>query len=280
MALLQETLRQFKEDDYTVKLVSTIFNIIPMEKSYVFYNEFENGLRRIKPSLTEEDLQKAYQFLDDPKIQSTLKAFIYVDTTDKLISSFAGIKNVLNLFGMGSNQKRTFESDPEQALDAAVKALVIAYAVNRLYSGDLKSKMQELIQTPAGIELLIYYSLIEIALPFTDNLVESSSKVISKLLENKHQIENKFNTLGIGKLENTTELLNAFQNIIPNYLDRVKNYIQPVAEKIKVYLPTALNIADSATGVIASGADLLPVWSFLGARLITESIALKLKNDF
>jgi len=41
-----------------------------------------------------------------------------------------------------------------------------------------------------------------------------------------------------------------------------------------------LNIADSATGVIASSADLLPVWSFLGARLITESIALKLKNDF
>jgi hypothetical protein len=31
-----------------------------MEKSYVFYNEFENGLRRIKPSLTEEDLQKAH----------------------------------------------------------------------------------------------------------------------------------------------------------------------------------------------------------------------------
>ena len=115
---------------------------------------------------------------------------------------------------MGSNQKRTFESDPEQALDAAVKALVIAYAVNHICSGDLKSKMQELIQTPAGIELLIYYSLIEIALPFTDNLVESSSKVISKLLENKHQIENKFNKLGIGKLENTTELLNAFQTIL------------------------------------------------------------------
>jgi hypothetical protein len=74
-----------------------------------------------------------------------------------LISSFAGIKNVLNLFGMGSNQKRTFESDPEQALDAAVKALVIAYAVNHICSGDLKSKMQELIQTPAGIELDILF---------------------------------------------------------------------------------------------------------------------------
>jgi hypothetical protein len=276
MSQIQETLQQFKEDDYTVKLVSAIFNIIPMEKPYVFYNEFENGLRRIKPGLTEEDLKKAYQLLSDPNIESTLKAFTYVDTSDELISSYAGIKNVLNLFGMGSNQKRTFESDSEQGLDAGVKALVIAYALNNLYTGDLKSKIQGLIQTPAGVELLIYYSLIEIALPFTDNLIEGSSNTISKLFQNQHEIQNKFNSLRIGELNNATETLNSLQKTIPIYLDKVKNYVQPAAEKIKVYLPTALNIADSATGVIASGADLLPVWTFLGARLITESIALRL----
>ena len=280
MSQLQETLRQFKEDDYTVKLVSTIFHIIPLEKPYVFYNEFENGLRRIIPDLKEEDLQKAYQLLNDPQIQSTLKAFIYVDTSDKLISSFAGIKNVLNLFGMGSNQKRTFESDPEQVLDAGVKALMIAYAINNLYSGDIKTKIQQLIQIPAGIELLIYYSLIEIALPFTDNLIEGSSNALSKLFQHQHEIENKFNTLGIGNLENSTEIISSLQNTLPSYLDKVKNYVNPVANKIKEYIPTALNIADSATGVIASGADLLPVWTFLGARLITESIAFNLKKDF
>ncbi len=280
MSQLQEIIRQFKENDYTVKLVSSIFSIIPLEKPYVFYNEFKNGLRRIIPDLREEDLQKAYQLLSDSKIQSTLKAFIYVDTSDKLISSFAGIKNVLNLFGMGSNQKRTFESDPEQALDAGVKALVIAYAINNLYSGDIKTKIQQLIQIPAGIELLIYYSLIEIALPFTDNLIEGSSNALSKLFENQHEIENKFNTLGIGNIENSKEIIRSLQNTLPSYLDKVKNYVNPVANKIKEYLPTAMNIADSATGVVASGADLLPVWTFLGARLITESIALKLKKDF
>ena len=280
MAQIQEVLSQFKEDDYTVKLVSTIFHIIPLEKPYVFYNEFENGLRRIIPDLKEEDLKKAYQSLNDPKIQSTLKAFIYVDTSDKLISSFAGIKNVLNLFGMGSNQKRTFESDPEQALDAGVKALMIAYAINNLYSGDIKTKIQKLIQIPAGIELLIYYSLIEIALPFTDNLIEGSSNALSKLFQHQHEIENKFNTLGIGNLENSKEIISSLQNTLPSYLDKVKNYVNPVANKIKEYLPTAMNIADSATGIVASGADLLPVWTFLGSRLITESIALRLKNEF
>jgi len=148
--------------------------------------------------------------------------------------------------------------------------------LNNLYTGDLKSKIQGLIQTPAGVELLIYYSLIEIALPFTDNLIEGSSNTISKLFQNQHEIQNKFNSLRIGELNNATETLNSLQKTIPIYLDKVKNYVQPAAEKIKVYLPTALNIADSATGVIASGADLLPVWTFLGARLITESIALRL----
>ena len=273
MSQLQEYLSQFNEDDYTVKLLSTIFNIVPIEVQFQFYNQFEEGLRRVKPDLTEEDIQRAYEKLNDENIQSALKAFSYVDTSDKLIAGYAGIKNVLNLFGMGSSQKRTFESDPQQALDAGVKALVIAYATNKLYSGDLTTKINKLKDTPAGLELLIYYTLIEVALPFTDNLLEGSANALSKLFKNQSEIQNKFSSLGIGSFENASETINSMQSVLATYLDKVKVHVGPVAEKIKAYLPTAMNIADSATGAIATGADLLPVWTFMGARLTAEAIA-------
>ncbi|GIX40833.1 MAG: hypothetical protein KatS3mg129_0566 [Leptospiraceae bacterium] len=276
MNQLREYLSQFKEDDYTVKLLSTIFNIVPIDVQFQFYNQFEDGLRRVRPDISQEEIQKAYEKLNDENIQSALKAFSYVDTSDKLIAGYAGIKNVLNLFGMGNSQKRTFESDPQQALDAGVKALVIAYATNKLYTGDISNKINKLRNTPAGLELLIYYALIEIALPFTDNLIEGSANTISKLFKNQNEIQNKFNSLGIGNIENVSETINSMQSTLSLYLDKVKSYTGPVAEKIKAYLPSAMNIADSATGAVATGADLLPVWTFLGARLVAEAIAKEL----
>lgn len=267
-------LNQFQESDYTLKLLTTIYSIVPMNTSFKFYNQFEDGLKRIKPDLTQSEIEIALNKLNEENIQSALKAFNYVDTSDKLIAGYAGIKNVLNLFGMG-NQKRTFESDPQQALDAGVKGLVIAYAINKLYSGDISTKIHKLQNTPAGIELLIYYVLLEIAIPFTDNLIEGSSQAIQKLLGNKREIQNKFQTLGLN-IDNSTEILENIQNSFSNYLDKVKNYVNPVANKIINFFPTAMNIADSVTGVISTSADLLPVWTFLGARLTTEAIAMEL----
>lgn len=278
MNQIQEYLNQFKEDDYTVKLLSTIFSIVPLEVQFQFYHQFEDGLRRVKPHLTEEEIQIAYKKVNEENIQSVLKAFSYIDTSDKIIAGYTGLKNVLNLFGSGSSQKRTFEADPQQALDAALKAMIIAFATNKLYSGDLGTKINKLKETPAGLELLIYYSLIEVALPFADNLIEGSANTISKLFKNQSEAHQKLNMLGIGNFENSSEILVAMQNVFSNYLDKVKTYGGPVAEKIKVYLPKALNITDSLTGAVATGADVLPVWTFLGARLTAEAIAKEMFN--
>ena len=45
-------------------------------------------------------------------------------------SDCSGIKNVFSLFGKSdSPKKRTFESDPQQATDAALKAMGLAYMI-------------------------------------------------------------------------------------------------------------------------------------------------------
>ena len=36
-------------------------------------------------------------------------------------------------------------------------------------------------------------------------------------------------------------------------------------------MPTALNVADKVAGVVATGADALPAYKYLGARLTAEA---------
>lgn len=275
MNLIEKNLSEFKEDDYSVKIVSTISNLIPINLSFQYYDNFESGLKRVKSQITSGEIEKAKQIAEQENIQSVLKVFSLIDTSDKIIAGYAGIKNILNLFG-AKNQKRTFESDPQQALDAGIKGLAIAYAIQKLYSGNIQEKILKLKETPAGIEILVYYTLMEIALPFTDNLIEGSINTITKLFANQNEIQEKISQLGMENILETTETIGFLKETLSGYLDKVKFYSETVADKIKAFLPTGMNIADSATGVVATGVDLLPIWTFLGTRLVVESIAIQL----
>lgn len=275
MNLIEKNLSEFKEDDFTVKIIDTLLNLVPIGVSFQFYNQFENGLRRVKAQIIAEDIEKAKQIANRENVQSVLNFFSIIDTSDKIIAGYTGIKNVLNLFG-SKNKKRTFESDPQQALDAGVKGLAIAYAIQKLYSGSIQEKISKFKETPAGVEMLVYYTLMEVALPFTDNLIEGSMNTITKLFANQNLVQNKISELGMRDILDTTEAISSLKETLPTYLDRVKSYVEPVANKIKAYLPIGMNIADSATGAVATGVDLLPIWTFLGTRLVIESIAIQL----
>ena len=44
---LDEVLGQFNNDDYTVKLCSTIFGVIPGTPDFAFYNNLEGAVQRL-----------------------------------------------------------------------------------------------------------------------------------------------------------------------------------------------------------------------------------------
>ena len=46
-------------------------------------------------------------------------------------------------------------------------------------------------------------------------------------------------------------------------------------DRLTDFAVSALNVADSATGAAAGALDALPVWSFLGPRLIAEACAAR-----
>jgi hypothetical protein len=54
----------------------------------------------------------------------------------------------------------------------------------------------------------------------------------------------------------------------------VAPHARRVAETASSFIPGALRIADKAAGVVATGADALPVYKYLGARAATEACVL------
>lgn len=272
---VNEVLGQFKQEDYTVKLCSSLFSVVPFAPQFSFYNNLQGAAARMGAGA--DVVEKAAQIAASEDVAKAVWVAEALDTSDKLIAGYAGVKNLLNLFGSSAPAARTFESDPQQATDAGLKALGLAYMIYRLFPGSVQEKITAFKDLPAGQEAALYYATAEIALPFADNVVEQGSSVVQKLV-NKHggDIQSKFSQFaGADQVQGAMGMLENLTRPLDEYVNRAKQYANPIADKIKQYLPSAMNLADSATGVVASGVDLLPVWSFLGGRLAAEACILR-----
>jgi len=278
---IEKVLGQFKSDDLTVKLVSTIFGIVPGGPEFVFYNNLEGAVDRIAGG-DQAVLEKARELMQTDEMGRAVWVADAIDTADAGISIYTGVKNLFSLFGGGGGgeKKATFEADPEQATDAGLKAVALAFMIYKMFPGGIGEKISMFREIPAGNEMGVYYAVAEIALPFTDNLAEAGGNVISKLINStKGGVDSKVSTvLGGDALSQASGVLGQFTGPLGQYVDQAKGHTGTIMEKIKQYMPSAstvMNVADSATGAAAAGVDLMPVWRFLGARLVAEAAVLR-----
>ena len=265
---IKDVLGQFNEGDITVKLCSSIFGIIPGGPDFVFYNNLDGAVSRLAggdPDIKE----KAKNLAKSEEMSKALWVADKIDTADAGISIYTGVKNLFSLFGDKKASKRTFEADPQQATDAALKAAGLSFMIYKMFPGGVGEKINLFKETPAGQELAIYYAVAEVALPFTDNLVEGGANVISNLLsKHKGDMTDKFSSVvGSDALGQATGVLDQFSAPLGGYVDQAKGHTGAITEKVKGFLPSAAtvaNVADSATGAIATGLDVMPVWRFPG----------------
>ena len=148
--------------------------------------------------------------------------------------------------------------------------------IYKLFPGDISTKIVNFKSLPAGQEAALFYVTGEVALPFADNVAEGGANVIQKLMNSKQSdIASKFSGFaGADAISQASEVMGQLSGTLDQYVSQAKDYSAPMMDKIKGMLPSAAtvaNVADSASGAVASGIDLLPVWSFLGARLAAEA---------
>lgn len=271
---IEEVLIEFKETDTTVKLVKFLFDNLPFTPNFLYYMDFRRAIPRYTEEHTTEFYKKIIQIAKfDDNVHKILKTSKAIDKIDGGLGIFTSLKNGYEVITK-KEKERTFESDPQQAIDAGIKAIALGYIINLTSK---ENPLETFLELKAGQELFYYFVVIELALPFTDNLIESGGKFLYKILQEKEkEISNRF----VSFTDQTSyEEAKTIVQKISDKLDQVallvSQNIKPLEESLKNKLPSILNVADSTTGGIATLLDIMPIWKFLGARVAAELCILK-----
>jgi hypothetical protein len=170
-----------------------------------------------------------------------------------------------------------FETDPQQAADAGLKALGLAFMVAKLFPGSLPEKIAMFNRLPAGKAIAIYFAAVEIALPFTDNVISAGGSALQQLMTKVGDGQGSRITAlaGPGAAAEASGVLHGMMQSLEAVTSKVVTFVGPMAERAKANLPGALNATDKVAGMVATGADILPVWALLGSRLVAEASAYR-----
>ncbi len=271
---IEKTLLEYKEEDHTVKICKFIFDNVPTTPDFYFYRDISSAIKRYSDNITPELLKNIRNTLDfNSNLQSILKTAQTIDKVDGALSFYSGLKNTYEILNK-KDRKRTFESDPQQALDAGLKTIALFYIINQTSENN---SFETFLKIKAGKELLYYFLVIELALPFTDNLIEEGGKFIYKLLhKNESKIQEKFVSFAnYESYQNSINLLEKMEKELDTLLTSISKFIKPFEDQLTNKLPKILNVSDSVTGGIATYLDILPIWKFLGARVAMEAAIYK-----
>ena len=228
----------------------------------------------VAPEIDDAQYARAEAWTACPAARRVLAIADALDTGDVGISVVSGLRTALGLFfGQGA---KALDTDPQQGADAALKALGLGAMVASLPGATLAERVARVRALPAGSALLHYYVAVELALPFGDDLAQGATATVTSLID-KHGgvVVAKLETLlgggtGTSAREAVGALLGPFDEVAVQTRDKVGSIAQSAAS----FLPPALAAAGTVAGAVATGADTLPVWRLLGARLVVET-ALK-----
>jgi hypothetical protein len=273
---VDQALQEFKSEDYTVRLCSAIFGTLPFAPPMPHYSTLDGAVQALFPQATPHQKARAVELAGGEGVRSILWVANAIDTGDAGIAVYSGLKSAFGFFFGGGSRMDALETDPQQGTDAGLKLLGLAYMIHKAFPGSIPEKVQLFQTTPAGQALAIYYGAIEVALPFSDNLVQGGGDFLQRLMNRYgNEAGNKLGgALGGAAVQEAQGMLGALMSPVQGVLNQVAPYAQTIASSAKQYIPGFLNTADKVAGAVATGADALPVYRYLGARLAAESCVL------
>ena len=273
---LDELLLSFDESAYSVRLVKGICNVVPFAQPITPWNSLVAGLTVLDENAKKPVLDAAHKIAKDEDMQQALWAITALDSADSGIGVFSGAASAWKMYQAKDTEERinALETDTQQAVDAVVKALAIAYVIHKLYDGDISDKIAQFRKSESGQAMMFYYAAIEVGLPFTDNALSGGASFLKTLFD-KYGPEQQTKLAAITGEEEAAAAMGVLQQLtgpLATMVDMASQYLTPIATAVTEYLPKAMSVGDKAAGVAATGADLLPVYRFLGGRLVAEEV--------
>lgn len=273
---LNARIGEFTADDYTVKLVGAVCAVVPFAPDLPAYSSLEAHLLAREPKAKKSQLDRAKELAAADGAQRALWVANALDTADGGIAVFSGLSTAVNLYRNQTGQRLdALETDPQQAADAVLKGLGLAYLIWKLFPGGPTEKVAAFRALPSGQALIFYYAAVELGLPFADNALTGGGSLLSSLYAKYGPDQtSKFSAIaGAEAAQGATAVMGELLGPVDSMVKMASGSLGAIADAATAYLPGALNVGDKLAGVVASAADALPVYRYLGARVVAEAVA-------
>ena len=275
---LDEQLGRFHEKAITVRLVRTVCNVVPFAPALPDWYSLVDGLRHLDEGAKRPVLERAAAIGRSADAQRALWMVQALDAADGGLGVFSGVRSAVALYQAESGAQRldALETDTQQAIDAVVKCLVIGFLVHRLFEGSVAEKVGEFRQTETGQALLFYLAAVEVGLPFADDAAKGGGALLTELLDRfgEDQVTKLAAVASPEEASGALATVRAMVEPLQALVATAAAHLSSIADASRGVLGSAIEVGDKVAGVAATGADLLPVYRFLGTRLVAE-VALR-----
>jgi hypothetical protein len=269
---LEHELAGYPPGAVTVRVVDALLKVLPNAPALPAYATLDAAAAVVFPGLPAEVVAHAATLADGDAIAKALTVARSIDTGDTGLTIVSGVRTALSMFmGKGVGEA----SLSQQRTDAALKAVALAYLVTKLIPRPPAERLDLLRDLPAGRELLLYYAAIEIALPFHQEITAAGdAPFVTPLVESQSRsIAGKLlGVIGRQGMADANETLSGLLATLDDMARFVLPHTAALADNVRSVLPAALapSVGD-LPGLVAAGADALPCYRYLCARLAAES---------
>ncbi len=271
LAGLDAELASFPPTSATARLCAGLLSQVPRAPTVQPFASLDEAAATLHDDWAEPTMARARELASTAAVKEVRFAAKSIDTGDTGLTILTGVRSAFALFTGGSVGA---VDEPQQKADAALKALGIAFIAHRLFDGSVDDRLKQLRTVPAGRCLLLFYGAAEVALPFVEQVKSSEGRFVQQLLEeHSGAIADKLaGAVGAAGVAQAQEVLAQLTGTLDKIAVGTAEHVEPLAQSIQGYLPGPLRAAGgSLTDLAAIGADTLPVYQYLVARLAAEA---------
>ena len=195
-----------------------------------------------------------------------------IDAGDGLATAFATTRTAITLYMQRKSGRDTPISwSTNQAADAVLKAIGIAYLLDLCFPQS-DDPVRRLAELPSGRAMLAYFAATEVALPFVEVLADRDHTLSHILPDHLDQQTRKLATVaGAPPIAAARRHLSSLVPTVDALVAESAAYLAPFVQTAEDSLSGTGRVMETVGDVVALGSDVLPVYRFLGVRLVAEA---------
>lgn len=274
---LAESLAVVGNDDLAARVLRGLFAVMPFAPSWEPPKDLLALAARHDPARAAQIAARAEELARDAGAQSALATFDFLDKSDKGIAVFSGLRGAVKAYQ--GDRTAALEMDPQQAADAGLKAVGLGYVAFKLFTGPLAphtgtgaaDKLKAFTGTETGRALLLWFVAADLVLPFADNLAQGGTAAVTSFLDEQAGAHaERLSAVAGPEAGEAAGMFRQMLATVQTSLGQAATYAAPLTAYTKEQLPGILATVDKATGVVATGVDVLSTWRCLGNVLVAE----------